>query len=98
MPSPPQTWLPVPVTDLSRELPGFDDWVLQVMVFDDEGDEVVYRRDRRIRWPKCQHSVAVVGLRVLNPFITFLFKANQTTLEEKEIHDLIKLIGIRTES
>ena len=67
-------------------------WVLQVMVFDDEGDAVIYRRDRRIRWSKKHHSVSISGLRVLNPFITFLFKTNKTALEEKEIHDLVKLI------
>jgi hypothetical protein len=67
-------------------------WVLQVMVFDDEGDWVIYRRDRRIRWHKRHHSVSISGFRVLNPFVTFLFKANKAVMVEKEVHDLIKLI------
>ncbi len=67
-------------------------WVLQVMVFDDEGDRVIYRRDRRISWSKQCHSLEISGIRVLNPFVTFLFKANKPTLENKEAHDLVQLI------
>jgi hypothetical protein len=67
-------------------------WVLQVMVFDDAGSNVIYRRDRRLRWPKSCHEVSVDGIRVLNPFVTFLFKANQAQLAAKEVHDLRKLI------
>jgi len=72
-----------------------DYWVLQVLVFDDEGDDVVYRRDRRIKWAKQHHFRTVDGLRLLNPFVTFLFKANKTSLQEKEVHDLIKLIEMK---
>lgn len=67
-------------------------WALQLMVFDDRGDQVIYRRDRRIRWAKKFHAVNVRGIRVLNPFVTFLFKANKATLEPKEIHDLVRLL------
>lgn len=69
-------------------------WVLQVMVFDDDGDEVVYRRNPSLRWPKRVHSRNVGGISVLNPFVTFLFKANKATQEEKELHDLRVLIGL----
>ncbi len=62
------------------------------MVFDDAGSNVIYRRDRRLRWPKSCHEVSVDGIRVLNPFVTFLFKANQAQLAAKEVHDLRKLI------
>ena len=67
-------------------------WALQVMVFDDEGEFVVYRRDRRIRWLKKHHSTPISGIKILNPFITVLFKTNKATLEEKEIQDVVKLI------
>lgn len=76
------------VTDLDGRY-----WVLQVMVFDDDGDRVIYRRDRRISWSKRHHSVEVDGLKVLNPLITFLFKANQAQMEDKEAHDLMRLIA-----
>jgi hypothetical protein len=68
-------------------------WVLQVMVFDDEGDRVVYRRDRRISWLKRHHSMEIDGIKVLNPLITFLFKAHKAQMEEKEVHDLMQLIA-----
>ena len=67
-------------------------WSFQVMVFDDDGDMVIYRRDPRIRWSKRRHARVIDGVRVLNPFVTFLFKANKASMEEKEIHDLVKLI------
>ncbi len=75
------------VTDLEGRY-----WVLQVMVFDDEGDRVIYRRDQRISWSKRHHAVEVDGLKVLNPLITFLFKANKPQMEDKEAHDLMRLI------
>ncbi|MCF7687739.1 MAG: hypothetical protein K9N01_05495 [Cephaloticoccus sp.] len=67
-------------------------WVLQVMVFDDEGDRVIYRRDRRISWPKAHHAIEIEGLRVLNPLVGFLFKTNKSRLEDKEVHDVMQLI------
>jgi len=67
-------------------------WVMQVMVYDDEGEEVIYRRDRRIRWAKRFHSIEIDGIKVLNPLITVLFKANKPTMEEKEVHDVMQLI------
>ncbi len=67
-------------------------WAMQVMVFDDEGEEVVYRRDRRIRWPKEFHSLEIDGIKVLNPLISVLFKTNKPSMEEKEVHDVIQLI------
>lgn len=76
------------VTDLEGRY-----WVLQVMVFDDEGDRVIYRRDRRISWSKRHHAVEVDGLKVLNPLVTFLFKANKVQMEAKEAHDLMRLIA-----
>jgi hypothetical protein len=67
-------------------------WVLQIMVFDDDADRVYYRRDRRISWSKKSHTIEVDGIRVLNPFITVLFKLNKPVLEDKEIHDIMQLI------
>src|SRR5438552_5325066 len=40
------------ITDRSKK-----HWICQIMVFDDEGDQVYYRRDRRIRWSKASHSI-----------------------------------------
>jgi len=67
-------------------------WMLQVMVFDDEGEKVFYRRDPRITWSKDRHSLRIGEIRVLNPLITFLYKTNKTNLEEKEVMDIIALI------
>jgi len=70
-----------------------DSWLFQIMVFDDEGETVFYRRDRRISWPKSSHSLRIGGMNVLNPFITFLYKANKPKIEEKEATDLGNLIA-----
>lgn len=67
-------------------------WLFQVMVFDDEREKVMYRRDRRISWSKDNHSIKIGDIRVLNPFITFLYKTNKTKMEEKEVMDVIALI------
>jgi hypothetical protein len=67
-------------------------WLFQIMIFDDCEDQVYYRRNPRISWSKKCHSVNIDHIRVLNPFVTFLFKANKNTQEEREVHDLVKLI------
>jgi aminoglycoside-2''-adenylyltransferase len=68
-------------------------WLLQIMVFDDDGETVFYRRDRRICWPKRSHSLNIGDVQVLNPFITFLFKANKAEIEMKEVMDIAALIA-----
>lgn len=67
-------------------------WCLQVMVFDDTAGEVSYRREPRLRWPKAAHSIQAGGIRILNPWITFLYKAHQPEWEPKAIVDLANLI------
>jgi len=54
------------ISDPQREA-----WLFQIMVFDDEGERVFYRRDRRIFWTKDNHALEIGGVRVLNPFVTF---------------------------
>ncbi len=76
------------ISDESRE-----HWSLQIMVFDDEGETVFYRRDRRIHWPKTSHAVTAGNVRALNPLITLLYKANKPAMENKEIMDINALIS-----
>jgi hypothetical protein len=81
------------ITDRAKQF-----WVLQVMVFDDEGDRVVYRRDRRISWAKRHHAIEIGGVKVLNPLITVLFKTNKPHMEDKEAHDVMQLIAHAAEA
>lgn len=69
-------------------------WELQIMVYDDDGDHVIYRRDPRVSWPKTSHTVTVEGVTILNPAITLLFKSNRSALEEKDTLDLQVLIAV----
>lgn len=76
------------ISDLKRE-----HWLVQIMVFDDEGDNVFYRRDQRINWPKHSHLIFVDTVRILNPLITFLYKTNKSFIAEKEVMDINALIS-----
>jgi hypothetical protein len=67
-------------------------WILQIVVFDDEGDRVFYRRNRRIHWTKRTHAIRCGEFRILNPYITFLYKAAKADMDEKEVNDVIALI------
>jgi hypothetical protein len=67
-------------------------WILQIVVFDDEGDRVFYRRNRRIHWSKRSHAIRCGEFRILNPYITFLYKAAKADMDEKEVIDVIALI------
>jgi len=75
------------VTDSARE-----HWILQIMVYDDDGDVVVYRRDPRVRWSKASHSKPAGPIRVLNPAITQLFKCNKHEMQDKDTRDIRILI------
>jgi hypothetical protein len=68
-------------------------WACQVMVYDDEGDKVIYRSDRRITWPKHAHAFCAGGIKFLNPLVTVLFKAQSPELRKKDLHDLRELIA-----
>jgi hypothetical protein len=67
-------------------------WILQIMIFEDDGDDVVYRRDPRISWSKNSHSIRIGGVRILNPAITQLFKCNQSEMQDKDAKDIRVLI------
>jgi hypothetical protein len=71
-------------------------WMFQIMVFDDVKDKVVYRRDPRIQWNKTSHFIECRGLKILNPFITLLFKLNRAELAEKDCRDIQMLIEEKT--
>jgi len=84
--------LPDGIHDIWITDPGGQHWILQVMVYDDIDDYVVYRRDARIRWSKSSHAITARGVRVLNPLVTMLFKMNRAELEEKDCRDIQILI------
>ena len=67
-------------------------WIFQIMVFDDDGEIVMYRRDPRITWTKKSHFILRNGIRILNPLVTFLYKSNKSKLEQKEVADIAVLI------
>jgi hypothetical protein len=67
-------------------------WLFQIMVYDEEGDTVVFRRNPSIRWSKASHTITVRGVPMLNPLVTFLFKANRTGIEAKDAVDISNLI------
>ena len=85
--------VPDEVHDIWIASDDLEHWVLQIMVFDDEGDTVIYRRDPRIHWPLENHFTVINGVRVLNPLVTFLFKANQMKLADKDAQDLSAMIA-----
>ncbi len=67
-------------------------WVLQVLIYDDRGEDVIYRRDPRIRWAKRVHSFRCRGVPIVNPIVSLLFKLNRPELEAKDGVDLVALI------
>jgi hypothetical protein len=84
--------VPASVHDIWVTDPPGRHWVLQIMVYDDLDDEVVYRRDPRIRWPKAKHAILVRGISIVNPVVALLFKLNKAKLETKDGQDLRTLI------
>jgi len=97
--SPPGNFLPWDGSDVPQGVhdiwitdPVGRNWVLQIMVYDDAGEFVIYRRDPRIRWRKTSHSLSIRGVNVVNPLVTLLFKLHKTKLELKDCQDIQRLI------
>lgn len=67
-------------------------WVLQIMIYTDEGNGVCFKRNPSIRWSKTSHLWQIGDFRILNPMITILYKSNKQAPAEKEIHDIQLLI------
>lgn len=85
--------LPTHVHDIWITDVAWEHWLVQLMVYDDSGETVVYRRDDRIAWPKSEHAIAIRGIRVLNPIVTLLFKLHRRDLQGKDCRDVSTLIG-----
>tara|TARA_R110002111_G_scaffold2705_3_gene17903 strand:+ start:31705 stop:32274 length:570 start_codon:yes stop_codon:yes gene_type:complete len=69
-------------------------WLIQLLVYDDTEETVVYRRDSRITWPKSEHAITIRGIRVLNPIVTLLFKLHRHELQNKDCRDVSTLIDV----
>lgn len=69
-----------------------ENWIFQIMICETDGKMVKYRRNSEISWPIEAHSIKIGKLKILNPLITFLFKANQKTLPMKDCADISALI------
>ena len=67
-------------------------WALQIMVYDDDGDTVIFRRNPPITWSKSAHTICLGDVRILNPLVTMLFKATSSSLEAKDAQDIGRLI------
>tara|TARA_R110002095_G_scaffold197961_1_gene177274 strand:+ start:6078 stop:6407 length:330 start_codon:yes stop_codon:yes gene_type:complete len=70
-----------------------DHWTIQLMIYDDTEETVVYRRDARICWPKSEHAITIRGIRALNPMVTLLFKLHRHDLQDKDCRDVSTLIN-----
>ena len=68
-------------------------WVFQIVVFDDIGDMVVFKRNRDIKWHKKIHYVTVGGVRILNPAISLLYKITDKQPEKKTVMDICNIIN-----
>jgi GrpB-like predicted nucleotidyltransferase (UPF0157 family) len=84
--------VPEEVHDIWITDPCGSHWVLQIMVYDDIGDMVIFRRSPEITWSKSAHTMCTGGIRILNPLVTLLFKATSSRLEAKDTEDIGRLI------
>lgn len=67
-------------------------WILQIMVYTDEGNEVCFKRNPGIRWRKESHTWNLGTLHILNPLVTLLYKSSKQTQEPKDIQDIGHII------
>jgi hypothetical protein len=71
-------------------------WVFQILIYDDDGDNVVFKRNNQIYWSKSAHYIVKDGTKVLNPLVTMLYKCT-TKMADKDIGDInlaVQRIGL----
>lgn len=67
---------------------------VQVLVYEPEGNQVVFRRNPAIRWPRKSFSIAKGELRIVNPLVIYAFKVTTKTVEQKDLVDIASLLGL----
>lgn len=68
-------------------------WALQLMLLDDEGDDWIYRRDRRIRGAIDTLTVKKNGMPLLAPEVQLLFKSRgHRPKDKRDFHRALPLL------
>ena len=67
-------------------------WRFQILVYSDDGDEVIFKRNDALRWSKSAHVIEHQGIRMLNPAVTLLYKATNGRSAAKDLADIRCLI------
>jgi hypothetical protein len=86
--------VPANVNDIWIASATLDSWVLQILVYSDDEENVYFKRDENIHWNKANHTCEIGGYQILNPFITVLYKSSRATIESKDAHDICLLVGV----
>lgn len=69
---------------------------LQILVYNLENDRVLFRRNKRISWPKADFTLKIKQWRIANPLVTYAFKITNIDPLQKDMQDidtLFKVIG-----
>jgi hypothetical protein len=86
--------LPSHVHDIWVRRDANDDWRFQLMLNPGGPDELVFRRDQRLRWPLEQATWLKDGVRYLAPEIQLLFKSRgQREKDERDFEDCLPLLS-----
>lgn len=64
---------------------------VQILVYTVQGDEVVFRRNPAIRWPKSSFILTRGELQIVNPLVLYAFKVTAKSVEQKDLADIISL-------
>jgi len=80
------------VNDIWIAAPDESSWLLQILIYTDHEDTVVFKCDETMKWSKVDHTIEVDGISILNPAITLLYKASRGSLEAKDAIDISTII------
>tara|TARA_R110002072_G_scaffold1780_14_gene15016 strand:- start:160 stop:699 length:540 start_codon:yes stop_codon:yes gene_type:complete len=81
------------VNDIWITSPDGTYWILQILLYTDHGDNVIFKRDPAVTWQKSAHTIECDGYRILNPAISLLYKASRGGFEPRDAQDIATIIG-----
>lgn len=71
-----------------------DHYKVQILVYKEEGNHVVFRRSPAIKWPIESFTLTKGELRVVNPLVIYAFKITAKSVEQKDLTDITNLLNL----
>lgn len=69
-----------------------EQYKLQILVYKQNGDNIIFRRNPTVSWPISRMILKINDLPVIHPLVTYAFKVTTCEPQEKDLQDIAVLM------